>query len=324
MSSHSIVSGKDIREFLPPIPDQNTYPEEYALLVAATDPVVRLAYRDQCYESIQLTLRSAIDRYADTIFDPMINRHFHRQSGKIKMVSLRAAQLIATLDEIDLANDVQYRWLRFFGDEFHQPRLDLLPDDAHAWNLSEVWSTPTGITLGTITDTEQMTLSPLRSDIEMAAMFELDEVYGGEATRFFRSGYVQRQQDIWRTGGTRVKKYFDYNKGQFSNRTPDFDIFDPIYWGHDARLKTLLLTESGIPPNRVLELTPEFDPDIFEYTVNESIAPPKQLTYESLDPLHDAVSSTSSAYSQSNTVLTIRVTAADGTTTQDYVIRAIL
>ena len=112
---------------------------------------------------------------------------------------------------------------------------------------------------------------------------------------------------------SRVDTYLNYH---YSRRDgyPD-DPWDPNEWGHDARLKSITITD--ISARQEVTLTPSFDPDVLAYTVTMPIAPPTSLTFEKMDLL---APNPTYAYNVDNTVLTITMTAKDGTTQRVYTV----
>ena len=174
---------------------------------------------------------------------------------------------------------------------------------------------PAGIPKGRPTDEDRAKWQPEPTfwDVQDAAMHELELGAGGAATLLLRGLWPADNPNRMAAEATvtRVHKHLDHI---LKNGVPD-DPRDPNEWGHDARLKSLVITDLGA--NRVVPLMPRFDPEVTAYTANAPIAPPASIDYA---PVHPLTPAPVRAYSRGNSVLTITVLAADGVTSRVYTV----
>ena len=118
---------------------------------------------------------------------------------------------------------------------------------------------------------------------------------------------------------SRVANYLTYYRALRRSSDLPEDIYSPLHWGHDARLKTLTLTEPFEAGGGTISLTPEFDPETLAYTADRPLVG-AGMSGTFFDPLLRVAGDTRVGYNPANTKMTITVTAKDGVTSRAYVI----
>lgn len=301
----------------------------------------RKAHRDQLlatqYDVQKETRRAlfdlAVPRIDELHFlhpDPSTYREIARTLRRVRLGGWKQALLRATIRDLDLSNEVHWRWI---GNYNRLRSYHLRVEHADPDVPLEI---PDGIPLGTPTDEERRVFHPETTlwDIEAAAMREIELGMGGPASivlhdqlttaatltigDFRVPGMTERSAVL-----SRVGNYLTYYRAL--RRPADWpeDPDDPLHWGHDARMKTLALAElrtTGTP----IRIRPDFDPDTTEYTTNQPIVNATFVNGEVptfFDPLMTYAKNVRSSYAnthQAQDTLVYTVTANDGRTTRIY------
>lgn len=238
-----------------------------------------------------------------------------RAAREVRRVGWRQAQWQATVRALDTANELHWRWLWSIGN-WSWEKNDL------AWLLDEAHRVPAGIPLGAPTAEDRNKWHPDTDlwDIEDAAAFELEIGAGGTATLLLRDMWPEDDPRRMAAVATvsRVHTYLSLHQAR-RDGLPD-DPYDPVHWGHDARIKALALHEPFSAGGAAIVLTPAFDPDVLEYTVDQPLAQ-AEVTAEFFDPLLTQRSDLTDQRNRGSTRLTLTVLAKDGTTSRVYTIR---
>ena len=252
--------------------------------------------------------------------DPLTNRQIARTLRRVRLGGWKQTLVRATIRDLDLSNDQHWHWLCVYGH----------------WEAGEVQSAdpdvpirlPEGIPLGDPTAEERREFHPETTlwDIEDAAMHELELGMGGMATMMLHEelttgpsltigdhdvpGLTERN-----AVRTRIANYLTtYRAYRRAEDWPE-DPWDPNHWGHDTRIKTLTITNATT--NQAIALTPEFDPEVMEYTTPDEIGAVRYAA-TFFDPLMTAGKNLAPAPTES--VLYLWVNANDGVTRRKYTI----
>ena len=220
---------------------------------------------------------------------------------KVRRIGWRQALWMATIREADLSDEFVWRWAfnAMSGYSYYHGSKD------YTWNPELPILLPPGIELGTPTDRERLEFHPDTTvwDVQDAAMYELEYNMGGMANVMLHN-YLPNKDKLLKARSI-VETYLMINM----QLLPD-DPWDPNLWGHDARLKSVTIRDTD---SSIIELTPDFDSDILEYTVNAPLSG-SSVFYEAVDTF----ASIGSEYVDDSIVIT--VTAKDGKTTRKYTI----
>lgn len=246
----------------------------------------------------------------------------------------RCTQLLRTVEALDLTNTRHKRWLAHVTDYLrHRSSLGSRVEDytpGHYWSgsglgLLEVdghqiiegmfdyrvpFSVPDGIPVGTLTTEEQehyLVPTPVW-EVEMVAALELEEHCGGWATFLLHDQLPDPGQKRLKARAT-VETCLMVNRQNIP-----VDPWDTNLWGHDARLKSLSVTDSGSP----VTISPKFDPEVLAYTMNNPISG-SNVFYQ----VYNSLATASLEYAADSTSLTITVTAKDGITKRVYTLSVV-
>ena len=192
--------------------------------------------------------------------DPAIRRIAYSGLLMKRRRVYRAHQVWSTIDTLDLVNDPAHvRWLAAL--EMHGDWAYLNAthrNHVHIWDIHSDYRVPEGIPDHTLEETGHPSLLPPETsnhDIESAAIFELEASLGGLAS-LLMPVHLGNTAAVKSTK-IRVARYLKYNL-QF----PPWNPWDANHWGHDARLRSVKITDAQ---GRALDISPRFDPDVFEY-----------------------------------------------------------
>ena len=238
---------------------------------------------------------------------PELRLELARDAHLARRIGWRGAEIAASVNALDL-NNTQH-WLWAFGLErinLGDFRFRQRTNEERYWNLSQPWRVPTGIPKGTPTDEDRQRWQPGTTawEVEEAALHELEEHMGGIATMYLHD-YLPNKDERIKARST-VETYLMINK-----QTLPEDPWDPNNWGHDARLSSLTIRD--LQTLEAIELTPDFDPEVLEYTTNHPITG-ISLAHTPKDSLANSDFETS----PDRTSISITVTAKDGKTTRIY------
>ena len=259
--------------------------------------------------------------------NPIEARDLARISLRVRKLGWRAAEWKATFEGLDNTEYAHYSWIR--GHLNGRPKF---LETTRAWDVSVPFRTPDGIpiTRPSLDQHEQWQPETNLCDVEDAALHELELGMGGPASMRLHDlltvtgsvtvGTVNAPGKTDReVARSRVANYLTYYRAlQRSSDLPD-DIYSPLHWGHDARLKTLTLTEPFEAGGGPISLTPEFDPETFTYTADRPLVG-AGMSGTFFDPLLNVISDVRIVLNSGNTQMTITVTAKDGVTSRAYVI----
>ena len=259
--------------------------------------------------------------------NPVEARDLAQISLRVRKLGWRAAEWVATIEGLDRTNPTHYSWIR----QLQAGRPKFI-ETTTAWDVSVPFRTPDGIpvTRPTLEQHEQWQPETNLWDVEDAAMHELELGMGGPASMFLHDlltatgsltvgtvnapGMVDRE-----VNRARVVQYLNHYRTIDLARNLPEDIYSPLHWGHDTRLKTLVLTEPVASGGTAIALTPEFDPETLNYTVSQPLVG-AAMSGTFFDPLLSIIQDTSVSFNPENTKMTVTVTAKDGVTSRAYVI----
>ena len=273
--------------------------------------------------------------------NPEVRRRIALELRVRRQIAYRMAQIHGTVKALDFDNVLHARWFAHLVDfMFFHPTYSLYtrhvedgiyislgafmnthPATNEGYPMNSIFdpripfTTPTGIPEVEVPAEaiEYYGLAPTKWDVQQAAMYELEIGMGGIANIILHDQLSSSTDKNNRLKTrSRVETYLDINLV----RIPE-DPWDPNYWGHDARLSSLALQDHV---NQPIVLTPAFDMDVYAYTTSTPIAPPTSINAVASDPF----ASITTAFSNSNSVLTVTCTAKDGETVLNYVIRAVV
>lgn len=229
----------------------------------------------------------------------------------VRKVSWREAELISTFklfnkEGMEPSVDGAYRrfyWMSgMYLDDVHGIQSPFWWDTTNEHGLGE--NLAPWISIGTPTEEDRLAWQPEPTiwDVEDAAFHELELHMGGMASMYLH-GLLDDPEETRKDAGQRVALYLADNRRKIPK-----DPWDPNNWGHDARLKSLVMKNAQ---SEVIPLSPEFDPDVLEYTVsgdtaNSTTKPTPVDTRATVVPAHTASAST------------YTVTAKDGVTKRVY------
>ena len=259
--------------------------------------------------------------------NPVEARDLARISLRVRKIGWRAAEWKATLEGLDNTESVHYSWML----ALYNGRPNFL-ETTRAWDVSVPFRTPDGIpiTRPSLEQHEQWQPETNLWDVEDAAMHELEIGMGGPASMYLHDlltatgsltvGTVNAPGKTDReVNRARVVQYLNHYRTIPLSRDLPEDIYSPLYWGHDARLKSLVLTEPVAVGSTVIALTPDFDPETLSYTTGQPLVG-MGMTGTFFDPFLNLRHDTSTKFNEDNTQVTITVTAKDGVTSRAYVI----
>ena len=258
--------------------------------------------------------------------NPVEARDLARISLRVRKLGWRAAEWKATIEGLDKTEQVQYSWLK--GHLNGRPKF---LETTRAWDVSIPFRTPSGIpiTRPSLEQHEQWQPETNLWDVEDAAMHELELGMGGPASMYLHDlltaagsvtvGTVNSPGKTDReVARARVVSYLAHYRVLRSSELPE-DIYSPLHWGHDARLKTLALAEPFTSGGAAIPLTPDFDPETLTYTVNRPLLG-ATMTGTFFDPLLRVAGDTRVEFNSGSTRMTVTVTAKDGVTSRAYII----
>ena len=244
---------------------------------------------------------------------PLIRRSYLRRMQQYRERGWRAAQIKASIRALDLAgNEVHRRWLAglYFASGLghsHNIYSPNVSSPTGAWNAlfnQEPWAVPTGIPLGEVSVEDEMQWGHHAWEVELAALLELEEDAGGIASLLLHD-IIPDETGARAAVRQRVATYLAQNRAKLPE-----DPWDPNVWGHDARLKSLTVKDSS---RTAIEITPSFDPDIEEYTVDRTIS---GLTVRGVQ--NDGRAAIGYGFDSETSSRTVTVRAMDGTTVRVY------
>lgn len=246
----------------------------------------------------------------------------------------RCMQLLRTMEALDFTNTRHKRWFSHIVDYFkHRSSLGYQTkgyETGHYWSSGYLgmfqmdgyrvmegifdyrvpFSVPDGIPMGTLTTEEQehyLVPTPVW-EVEMVAALELEEHCGGLATFLLHDQLPDPGQKRLKARAT-VETCLMVNR-----QTIPVDPWDTNLWGHDARLKSISVTDSGSP----VTISPKFDPEVLVYTMNNPISG-SNIFYE----VYNSLATANLEYATDFTSLTITVTAKDGVTKRVYTLSVV-
>ena len=250
--------------------------------------------------------------------NPVEARSLASLSLQVRKLGWIGAQWIATVEGLDNTDLKQYAWVFYI----HDTRF---LDYDEAWDTSRPFRTPEGIPITAPSSEQHEQWQPETNfwDVQDAARHELEINAGGLMTALLRSMWAEDNPNRMAANAAvaLVHSYLSYYLASTSP-LPD-DIYNPIYWGHDARMKTLKLAELQVNGNPII-LTPEFDPEILEYSASQPLVNYQFLNGDKptfFDPLMSYsknVTQTWEATNQANDTLVFTVIAKDGTSKRVY------
>ena len=271
-------------------------------------------------------MREYITDRLEYIFDE-IHPHFHEMhlihpnpqeardiaaiSLKIRKMGWRAAQWLAVVEGLDMSINSHFYYM-LYADDFM--RFDL------AWDLTHEFRVPEGIPLTTPSNEQHEQWQPETNlwDVEDAARHELELSAGGLASLVLKNHLPEDNKErlAIEAAEHRVATCLQlYRSGKVT--LPE-DIYDPIYWGRDSRIKFLDL-RVGRRVGEIIDLTPDWDPDVLSYTTTQPVqnAYVDRLTF--FDPFLNAGINVAIDRSEAKK-LSLTVTAKDGVTKKTYTI----
>lgn len=264
--------------------------------------------------------------------DPEIRAKVMRNHLIHRKAVYRNQQVNTSWKALDFTNEAHARWaaateLFYYWSIREVGEKIMRHDQLHLYNIYEPYSTPTGIpapAIEPILDIDEQhyphtLLLPDTTgyDVEHAAQVEIER-YVGRATYMLRDMFPSndpakpsRTKNI-----ARIHTYLTYYLQNIPFDPWDFDA----YWGHNPRVKTLVLAEPFSAGGNAIALTPDFDPDVLEYTVATPIAQSTVKTIELVDPIVNLIKNSHYDYriNRENTVATLTATAYDGSTSRTY------
>ena len=260
--------------------------------------------RKQLAESIQ-----SRKKYTSNVnTNPELRREAAKIDRKIRKIGWHEELWKAMIKGLDLSVAPEWRYLlsmSFWG----------WAENDLAWKFDEPFKVPPAITPESPTKEIKDKWAPETTlwDIEDAAAYELEIGAGGRGTL--------NLYDMWSDTDARhlqvdkvrslVHTYLSYHLARV-DALPD-DPYDPNEWGHDARIKNLVLHNFSRLP---IVFTPSFDPDVLSYTVNEPLIGFSVQTMEFFDPL--LTSNRNVVAEITTTSITYTVLARDGSTQRVY------
>ena len=259
--------------------------------------------------------------------NPVEARDLALISLRVRKIGWRAAEWKATFEGLDNTDHTHFAWI--LGHLIGRPKF---LETTRAWDLSVPFRTPDGIpiTRPSLEQHEQWQPETNLWDVEDAAMHELELGMGGPASMYLHDlltatgsltvGTVNAPGKTDReVNRARVVQYLNHYRTIPLSRDLPEDIYSPLYWGHDARLKSLVLTEPVAVGSTVIALTPDFDPETLSYTTGQPLVG-MGMSGTFFDPFLNLRDDTSTKFNEDNTQVTITVTAKDGVTSRAYVI----
>lgn len=148
-------------------------------------------------------------------------------------------------------------------------------------------------------------------DVEQAAALEVDILHGGPGTRLLSHLATETERQGWAAGERMIFRRLGEHRA-----APPHDPLLAEHWGHDARLKGLLVSEHG----RAALIKPTFDPDVLAYTTGvQSYSSGTgddviRIVATTMDPRATA----RVELVNSGAVANVNVTAEDGRTVRTY------
>ena len=275
---------------------------------------------------------------------PAVRREIHREMLGKRRVVLRELEVLASVHAIDPANDGHLRWVAALESLAHEEAWLHATEQSHAhlWDLHAPYRTPEGIPAPPIETlrgsgisgsyTPDQRLGTLGRayyelslyDVEHGALLELEESVGGPASIALHDRLTTTATVIVggvRAPGTterndarrRVGNYLTYYRALKNVEDLPRDPYDPLHWGHDSRLSSLAVRA----PNhgRVAVLTPDFDPDVHEYTADIPIVQATTIAGDFFDPLLGAGDVKAM---RGDNMIGLKVTSKSGFETTDY------
>lgn len=251
-------------------------------------------------------------------------RDLARTSHQVRKLGWRGAQWMAAITGLDLTDERQAGWVVAWRNYPQFLRFD------EAWEGP--FRVPSGIPITPPSDELHEQWQPDTSiwDVEDAAWHELELGMGGPATvelthdlAVAHYNVPHRSSDLfsrlqkWTQSATRVRvaMYLDYwQRIDYNDGTLPDDPYDPLHWGHDTRIRTLLVRTADQTP---IELTPAFDPEVLEYTTAVSLDGAEVLLAY-FDPL---LSNDSVTKDMTASLITLTVKANNGLTKRVYTVR---
>ena len=308
----------------------------------STNPLIRFTYRENSFtksmqdwslqkrENLRTNLLSEIPKYQDEIrrdrFDklvphidelhllhpnPISYRTIAKAAREARELGWRLLVYKATIEGLDLTNDTHWRWLAlihvagYLGVRIQSNSNPHNQSRSPIFHLETPLAFPEGIPVGKPSAHEIAEFDPAIDswDVEDAAYHELELGAKGLASLYLHNRLPASQERA--DAIARVGVYLQKNLADL----PD-DPWDPNNWGHDARLESLSVSKNGVN----LTLTPAFDPEVLDYTVDADSLAGTTYRFETKDSLaRNATSDTATSRS-------IVVTAYDKTTKRTYTV----
>lgn len=253
--------------------------------------------------------------------DPRTRRWGQAAMLHDRQVQWRNARLNATIGQLDpKTDDAHARW-------YAALRLHLEWATRHAehhgqihiFDIATPYTTPSGIPSPDPDPSDLPHVGaelapefPTLWDVEMAAQLEIEEHIGSARINY---------QAIWNTMGmteyaAKLRTIGKYHL--FHNRSIPKHPYDTLIWGHNRRLKKLVI----ISNRDKVRLYPDFSPDVTEYVARTPVAPIPEgsVEFETEDSLLATSAYKYTGIAQGYTGVVVTVTDAFGKT-QDYTVR---
>ena len=250
--------------------------------------------------------------------DPLESRDVARAALAIRRLGWRGVEWVTSLKALDLDNFVHVRWL-YSVRSINWAQSDL------AWDITVPHQVPEGIPHGVPDDELIQNWNPHTTvwDLQDAAMHELEIGMGGAASVLLHDRLTVAQDLLVgsvkvpglttrNAARTRVTDYLKYYLAFKTDLNWPDDPYDPNNWGHDSKLKSLVIRDGST--NEDIELTPTFDPDVLAYTIASQPTTLPAFNATARDPLRTD-SAMSIQFFENYARFTVTVTAADGTST---------
>ena len=240
--------------------------------------------------------------------DPDVRFRFHRDHIRFKRMKVRHFEIGQTIANLTpKTNDLHARWVAAVMALDHREWTGRNPGDfteMGLWNIEDEFVTPSSIPKP---DSFSFPIEVQVNswDVEQAAFWEAEKSLGGVTTMLLHDQLPDRDRRVAHL--SRIGTYLMRNR-QCCPRNP----WDPNEWGHDNRLAAFSVKD--LSANRLVDYTPEFDPEVVEYRTDQPIAPPSGVT---VTP-RDSLAATSFAYNADNSVLTMNCTSKAGETRQYF------